>query len=491
MITRSALLHGSVLAIILSTADGSASPATDPTIAWNKTYRDTFDSYANGVSVNSAGDVFVVGSSEDIYNDVAYRLLKYASDGTVIWSKAYSGLPSSSPAYGRSVLATSSGAVYLVGRWWSAGTSNYRFRTVKVDGSTGLEAWGWDYPHTETAYGVAVDAGGNAYVVGDDFRTIKYDAGGNVLWSRTFGDQFSCTGRAVVCDGTSRIFLAGRELNYGVVIAADLAGNRIWTSPVSMTFVHGIALDSSGRLVVVGRHDGSDPTSMRVAVLDSAGNLVWERSWSSGVKSAARGVAVDAEGGIYVTGVSDSDCPSIVSPDSDYCDYPGTGGDFRTLKYDRDGNLIWNVSFNGGYQDSAFGVAVGDGGAVYVTGRSWDGARWLFRTIKYQQSGVLPLAVDLAAGSMLVANNVIDRRGQSGRAAIHVKGDKDCALQVRILNAAGALVRTLELTTVADGGGAVAFDGMDANGTPLAVGVYRVIVDGCGVRARKALVVKP
>jgi len=177
-----------------------------------------------------------------------------------------------------------------------------------------------------------VDALGNVYVTGyshngtdNDFRTIKYDSEGNILWNKVYDSGDSDAAR-------------------------------------------GVAVDALGNVYVTGYSDNGTDYDFRAIKYDSEGNILWNKVYDSGDIDVAYGVAVDALGNVYVTGRS-----------------IGTDYDFRTIKYDSEGNILWNKVYDSGDDDDARGVAVDALGNVYVTGYSDNGTDYDFRTIKYEQ----------------------------------------------------------------------------------------------------------
>jgi hypothetical protein len=87
----------------------------------------------------------------------------------------------------------------------------------------------------------------------------------------------------------------------------------------------------------------------------------------------AQAIATDPGGNVYVTGYSDGN---------------GTAYDYATLKYDRDGNQLWIMRYNGpgNGDDYAFNMVVDPAGNVYVTGYSSPpDADYDFVTIKYSR----------------------------------------------------------------------------------------------------------
>jgi uncharacterized delta-60 repeat protein len=89
----------------------------------------------------------------------------------------------------------------------------------------------------------------------------------------------------------------------------------------------------------------------------------------------AKAITVDDSGYIYVTGMSVGS---------------GTGGDYATIKYDKDGNEIWVARYDGGFYDDACAIAMDENGDIYVTGTSCGSSynNYDWATIKYNSSGV-------------------------------------------------------------------------------------------------------
>ena len=135
-----------------------------------------------------------------------------------------------------------------------------------------------------------------------------------------------------------------------------------------------IGLDNNGNVFVTG-HSG-DFTKIITTKYDTDGNVIWERFYSiQDLGVAATWLSVDPFGNVIVTGY-----PRTFSSN------PVEVG-LLTLKYDNNGNLLWDKLVSGTW---AFAVrsVVDQSGNIYVTGRAWQyTATYDFVTVKYAPDG--------------------------------------------------------------------------------------------------------
>jgi uncharacterized delta-60 repeat protein len=110
-------------------------------------------------------------------------------------------------------------------------------------------------------------------------------------------------------------------------------------------------------------------------LLGQSPDTLWTR-WYQGpvnVRSEAYGCEVDDVGNLYVAGNS----------------YNGVNYYFLVIKYNCDGDTLWARLYNdtANDQDYGYGCAVDDSGNIYVTGRSNDGTKFVFLTVKFNSYG--------------------------------------------------------------------------------------------------------
>ena len=142
-----------------------------------------------------------------------------------------------------------------------------------------------------------------------------------------------------------------------------------------------IAVDNSGNVYITGVSEGLGNTFDYATIkYNSLGKQLWiARYDAEGSEDKVYSMAVDNSGNVYVTGQT-----GYRLPDSSWnCDY-------ATVKYDSSGNQLWAASYNGpgNYWDGARSLAVDNSGNVYITGFS-EGldSTFDYATIKYDSRG--------------------------------------------------------------------------------------------------------
>ena len=317
-----------------------------------------------------------------------------------------------------SVAVDTSGNVYVAGETW--GGLNYAGGgdafVVKYN-AAGVEQWHRQFGTValDQAFGVAVDATGNVYVVGQTYGSlhgntftggdgdafvVKYDTAGVREWTRHIGTIGGDSINDVAADINGNVYVtggAGGSLNSNTyaggdadafVAKYDALGGQQWLRQFGAggrDTASGVAVDAGGNVHVVGEISGSLHGSAYVGGLydafvvkyDATGTRLWTNTFGAHIgvfrtsnTDVARSVAVDANGNVYVggwtTGALDGDTTG---------NHHGLGSlnDGFVVKYDATGSQQWIRQFGGGGTDSANGVAVDALGSVYVAGQAGSG----------------------------------------------------------------------------------------------------------------------
>jgi uncharacterized delta-60 repeat protein len=384
-----------------------------------------YNSYGNAadiadtVATDANGNIYVAGRSDD-----GITLVKYAPDGTQLWVARYTGHPGGV----RAIAVDAWGNVCMTGSVNREGGSDYLTLKYAPDGTL---LWAATYNGYEGAYhhdqatAIAVDEQGNIYVTGasygggengNDFATLKYDPNGNLMWVARYDEGLGLyeEARAIAVDASGNAFVLGRQSWSGggacLLIKYDPAGNPMWVARftgLGGAIPAALRLDGAGNPVIAAiTLDLQDPQNSRMtmatAKYNTRGQLEWKAYYNSSPNSGdrARAMTVDEQGNVYVAG--------MVSE-------PPATRDFVLVKYDSQGNLLWADRYNSpqNRSDSPAAIALDASGAVVVSGRSVGGTDdpVLSTTIKYTPDGVRLWVAQHAFHGSVASALGIDRAG--------------------------------------------------------------------------------
>lgn len=368
---------------------------------WTTQFGTSATETASAVALDSAGSVFVAGSTNGSPDGVPTAggfdalLVKYDRFGAKQWSRL---LGSSAADTGQAVAADRSGNVYLGGviNFDNLLIGGARGFVAKYDGG-GTKLWerllasgGNDHVRS-----ITVDGDGNVIVAGftrgdlfasnggsngPDLFLAKYDRDGSLTWGRQLGTDTTDNAAGVATDAAGNIYLTGYTFggldgnnNAGdadaFLVKYDRDGVKQWTrqfGSVEQDIATAIAVDSAGHPHVVGRTLGALDGAPNAGGLDAfvikfddAGSRVWTRQFGSSADDYAYGVTVDAEDEVVVVG-------STLGALAESTSLGGT--DAFTARFDGAGAILWFRQSGTAGDDHAYGVGVDAIGNVYTAG---------------------------------------------------------------------------------------------------------------------------
>jgi hypothetical protein len=223
-----------------------------------------------------------------------------------------------------------------------------------------------------------------------DYTTIKYDPSGTVLWERRYDGPAHVDDRAysIFVDAADNVYVTGHSYGLGsgpdyATIKYDASGTELWVKRHN-TFgnfsdsARAVVVDAAGNVYVTGTSKGISANFDWLTIkYNAAGTEQWERFYNGtgNVSDIPFAMTLDDAANLYITGTSWSDT---------------TRFDYLTIKYDTDGNMLWDRLYDGAYfDDFARAIVVDDAGNVYITGGSDGPAPYKddIATIKYDASG--------------------------------------------------------------------------------------------------------
>ncbi len=301
----------------------------------------------------SSSTNYLVGGNDDIY------FAKYDANGNLIWANV---IPSQGWNYATDILIDKTNNVIISGHCSSLADFDPGPGTLILPQQACV------------AY---------SYIA-------KYNSSGNLIWAKSFGDQYASTPSDLAIDNNNNIYITGTFFNTldfdpsantaylnsngtGVYFAKyDANGNYIWAKQLSGVGQYGgassLECSDNGNIFLSGYFGGTvdfNPGSSTnhltaitsadryFAKYDSNGNYIWANSINvneNGYLLVGRSIelAIDAQENIILTGNFNNNVDFDPSPNQNMISAPSGYSTF-ICKYDIVGNLTWAKAIIGNF----------------------------------------------------------------------------------------------------------------------------------------------
>jgi hypothetical protein len=194
-----------------------------------------------------------------------------------------------------------SGNFYALGYTDQSGLGDSGF-LVKF-GSDGAVIWQRAIGIGNSIKGIAADSSGNVYCTGfGDKYLFKFNPDGDLVWQR---ELTGAATRSCAIDGSDNIYVCGSlpASNAGLLVKYDTTGAVIWQRTLaSSVFFSNVSVDSSGNVYVAGQVTISGNVACLVAKYDASGDLLWQRKLDGAGNEIFIGLKVSSDGSIYAVG---------------------------------------------------------------------------------------------------------------------------------------------------------------------------------------------
>lgn len=336
-----------------------------------------------GYAIDEAGVTYVTGTIGAGPFALDVVTCAFGPSGSLLWQTTFDG-----PLHGfdqvSAIALGPDGVLYVSGD--TQGPDFFAsVLLVKYDAATGalLDSVVYSSGPQTSEYGgsVAVDALGGVYVVGGtggdgtDALILKFDAACDLQWKRTWDgaavEPYSLdSARYVRVDPNGDVIVlihgvtGSNQPDFIVEKYAPQTGATIWSAdwgdnggdtPKDME------LDAAGDIYVVGSSGFFETARFStIRLRGSDGALLWQAYNSFAFHDSAIGLALDGQGGVYVTGTVDPD--TDISNDND---------NIYTFKRSTDGALLWTRLYGGNakwQRDEPTDVVADPAGHVFVGG---------------------------------------------------------------------------------------------------------------------------
>jgi len=199
----------------------------------NTTWGDYYDDRAHDIALDSAGNVYLTGYTDNygaIVRDLF--LIKYDTAGDIVYNKTFGD---DRWYEGRSLIFDSSNSVYISGFIQNYGKGG-DFFLCKFNSSTGNMDWStiWGGDNDDFAYDIALDSKASLYIVGSsrsyegDYKKIcvvKFNNSGQFQWYKTFSNDIEDVGFGIIIDSIGNTYITGKtklsENDFDIIIIKD------------------------------------------------------------------------------------------------------------------------------------------------------------------------------------------------------------------------------------------------------------------------------
>lgn len=293
---------------------------------------------------DTEGNTYITGAgsnAESAQGD--FVTIKINANGQIIWETRQAGTLYA-VEYGVKISLDEIGNPIATGVKWNG--NDMDVFTIKYDQNTGNEHWSTAFDGGHGALDVpttmTIDENGMILIGGItysgnsvEYLLLKYDAGGQLLWSATDSNPITESWNeptAIATDVFGNIAITGYaavdgdSLGYWegyLTIFYDSNGNQVWRRPFlfernidetdpnseiikTHSAAKGIAFDATGNIIVTGSFDVTSSVRMGTIKYNSSGDEEWIKTYRAGAFNTditnAYDVQIGGENKIYIVG---------------------------------------------------------------------------------------------------------------------------------------------------------------------------------------------
>ncbi len=300
-----------------------------------------------------------------------------------------------------------------------------------------LQTWRENYG--DHCYTTAIDDDDNIYLAGQTLITngnkdtclVKYSNDGiqqfNVTWSGSGGDD-EC--RAMALDSSGNIYLTGFHYNSMYLAKFNSSGDYQWHRTWSRYSNHadrayGIVIDSFDNIYIGGESYKSDwVADMVIIKYNSSGDEQWHEFWGGDENDRGYGLSIDTSDNLYLVGSSFS--------------YGAGRQDMALVKYDINGQQLWNRTWGGTDDEYGLAVALDSSNNIYITGatESYGAGDYDMALIKYDATGIFIWNKTYGEGGEEMARAIAIDSSEN----IYIGGRNDCNIDIVKYDSSGSLL---------------------------------------------------
>ena len=333
---------------------------SEANLEWNKTFGGSGDDRGFDIIQTSDNGFAILGYTDSTDGDITinngfrdFWLAKLDASGNLTWQKSF-GFPGADE--GTAIIETSDNDFLISG-------------VLDVTSSGGQGNLGRF---------VTEHAGG-------DYWAIKVSSSGDLIWSRFYGGSFTDSPTGIIENNNNEfIFVGGSDSNdvditnnkgsYDFwVVKSEAGGNMIWEKSFGGSEIdeaRGIVSTYDGSHIIVGdtRSNEQDVSlnngaaDLWIIKISDDGDLIWNRSIGGSNFDVSRSINKTSDNGFIIAG-------SSRSSDGDVARNQGQN-DAWIVKIDTNGQLLWETTVGGSNIDFAYDAVQLANGTIIAVGET-------------------------------------------------------------------------------------------------------------------------
>ena len=351
-----------VFSCLLSTTCCLLPTVVTAQITFERTYGGAVNDNGLSVQQTSDGGYIITGStnsfgagSSDVY------LIKTNSSGDTLWTRTFGG---TSDDGGYSVQETSVGGYVIAGFTYSFGAGSSDVYLIKTNAG-GDTLWARTFGGTSNDWGTSVqetsDGGyiiaGSTYSFGagfNDIYLIKTTSSGDTLWTRAFGGTSYEGGSSVqqtipdggyIIAGVTNSFGAGFYDAY--LIKTNAGGDTLWTKTFGGTSDddgYSVQETTDGGYILSGStySFGEGMDDVYLIKTNAGGDTLWTKTFGGASWETGSCLQQTSDGGYIISGLTWSFGAGL--------------GDAYLIKTNSGGDSLWTKTFGGTLDDYGYSV---------------------------------------------------------------------------------------------------------------------------------------
>ncbi len=299
---------------------------SQPQISWVKRFGLSDWDIAIKVNPDNIGNSYVTGTIGFTTNNAKPGLIKYNLSGDSVWSRIFDP-PDSLSSGASTLLMDDSLNIYVSGRY-----------------------------------------------------ILKYNPSGVLLYSR----KYNCSTVKAIFDNNKDLIYTGRNASGQsllglILLKCNRNGDSIWKKvypQFNVYSVTGIEADKNNNIIIASSiYNGSNDIDFLTIKFSPNGNLIWSKTYHGGDPTNGYdepcGVLLDSLDNIIVSGRSNG---------------PLGGSNYYTVKYDPNGNVLWESRINDGGGSGSWEMIKDKYDNIYISGQT-NGNK--YSAMKYSSNGQL------------------------------------------------------------------------------------------------------